>query len=136
MEVGDHEVGVVQVQVRGQRGEVQPVGSRKLVKIVGPSLTDKKLTVQILQEIDRQIEMFLLVQVFTSTVVAALDDGTGGIKRFVIGMCEREQHGVIRGHEWTVTRSCITLAVNGRSSLRLPARLHELLQPGRVCVPQ
>ena len=43
---------------------------RKLVKIVGPSFTDKKLTVQILQEIDRQIEMFLLVQVFTSTVVA------------------------------------------------------------------
>jgi predicted PurR-regulated permease PerM len=43
---------------------------RKLVKIVGPRFTDKKLTVQILQEIDRQIEMFLLVQVFTSTVVA------------------------------------------------------------------
>ena len=42
---------------------------RKLVKIVGPSLTDKKLTVQILQEIDRQIEMFLLVQVFTSAIV-------------------------------------------------------------------
>ena len=43
---------------------------RKLVKIAGPSLTDKKLTVQILQEIDRQIEMFLFVQVFTSTIVA------------------------------------------------------------------
>ena len=43
---------------------------RKLVKIVGPSLTDKKLTVQILSEIDRQIGMFLLVQVFTSTIVA------------------------------------------------------------------
>ena len=43
---------------------------RKLVKIVGPSLSEKKITVQILQEIDRQIEMFLLVQVFTSTIVA------------------------------------------------------------------
>ena len=42
---------------------------RKLVKIVGPSFTDKKLTVQILQEIDRQIEAFLVVQVFTSFVV-------------------------------------------------------------------
>jgi len=42
---------------------------RKLVKIVGPSLTDKKLTVQILQEIDRQIESFLMVQVFTSALV-------------------------------------------------------------------
>jgi predicted PurR-regulated permease PerM len=43
---------------------------RKLVKIVGPSLTKKKITVQILEEIDRQIERFLVVQVFTSTVVA------------------------------------------------------------------
>jgi len=43
---------------------------RKLVKIVGPSLSKKKVTVQILSEIDRQIEMFLLVQVFTSTLVA------------------------------------------------------------------
>jgi predicted PurR-regulated permease PerM len=43
---------------------------RKLVKIVGPSLSKKKVTVQILSEIDRQIEIFLLVQVFTSTVVA------------------------------------------------------------------
>jgi predicted PurR-regulated permease PerM len=43
---------------------------RKLVKIAGPSLTEKKLPVQILQEIDRQIEMFLFVQLFTSTIVA------------------------------------------------------------------
>jgi predicted PurR-regulated permease PerM len=43
---------------------------RKLVKIAGPSLTEKKVTVQILADIDRQIEMFLVVQVFTSTVVA------------------------------------------------------------------
>ncbi len=42
---------------------------RKLVKIVGPSLTDKKVTVQILEEIDRQIEMFLVVELFTSLVV-------------------------------------------------------------------
>ncbi|HZR27109.1 MAG TPA: AI-2E family transporter [Vicinamibacterales bacterium] len=43
---------------------------RKMVKIAGPSLTKKKITVQILLEIDRQIEMFLLVQIFTSTIVA------------------------------------------------------------------
>jgi len=43
---------------------------RKMVKIAGPSLTKKKITLQILSEIDRQIEAFLLVQVFTSTVVA------------------------------------------------------------------
>lgn len=43
---------------------------RKLVKMVGPSLTKKKVTVQILEEIDRQIERFLLVQLFTSAIVA------------------------------------------------------------------
>jgi predicted PurR-regulated permease PerM len=42
---------------------------RKLVKIVGPSLSQKKITVEILQEIDRQIESFLLVQIFSSIVV-------------------------------------------------------------------
>jgi predicted PurR-regulated permease PerM len=42
---------------------------RKLVKIVGPSLTKKKITLQILSDIDRQIEMFLLVEVVTSIVV-------------------------------------------------------------------
>jgi predicted PurR-regulated permease PerM len=43
---------------------------RKIVKIVGPSLTKKKVTLEILLQIDRQIEAFLMVQVFTSTVVA------------------------------------------------------------------
>ncbi|HTK29744.1 MAG TPA: AI-2E family transporter [Vicinamibacterales bacterium] len=42
---------------------------RKLVKIVGPSLSKKKVTVQILEEIDQQIERFLVVQLFTSTIV-------------------------------------------------------------------
>ncbi len=43
---------------------------RKLVKIAGPSLTKKKITVQILSDIDQQIEKFLIVQVFTSALVA------------------------------------------------------------------
>jgi predicted PurR-regulated permease PerM len=43
---------------------------RKMVKIVGPSLSKKKITVQILADIDRQIEWFLLVQALTSAVVA------------------------------------------------------------------
>jgi predicted PurR-regulated permease PerM len=43
---------------------------RKIVKIAGPSLAKKKITLQILEEIDRQIAMFLLVQLFTSIVVA------------------------------------------------------------------
>jgi len=42
---------------------------RKMVKIAGPTLTRKKLTLQALNEIDQQIQRYLLVQVFTSAVV-------------------------------------------------------------------
>lgn len=43
---------------------------RKLVKLAGPRLDRKKITVQILDEINLQIERFLLVRVVTSVVVA------------------------------------------------------------------
>jgi predicted PurR-regulated permease PerM len=43
---------------------------RKLVKIAGPSFTEKKITVQILSDIDRQIETFLGVQALMSAIVA------------------------------------------------------------------
>jgi predicted PurR-regulated permease PerM len=42
---------------------------RKLVELSGPTLSHKKITVQLLDEIALQIERFLLVQVFTSVVV-------------------------------------------------------------------
>jgi predicted PurR-regulated permease PerM len=42
---------------------------RKLVKIAGPSLEKKKVTLQILRDIDFQIERFLTVQLFTSAIV-------------------------------------------------------------------
>ena len=44
---------------------------RKFVKIAGPTLTKKKITVQILDEINRQIENFIKVQVLTSVLVGA-----------------------------------------------------------------
>jgi len=43
---------------------------RKIVKIAGPRLWQKKLTVQILDEINVQISSFIRVQVFTSFIVA------------------------------------------------------------------
>ena len=43
---------------------------RKLVKLAGPSLEKKKVTVQILDEINTQIARFLFVRVVTSIVVA------------------------------------------------------------------
>ena len=42
---------------------------RKLVKIAGPSLEKKKVTLQILRDIDDQIQQFLIVQMFTSVLV-------------------------------------------------------------------
>lgn len=42
---------------------------RKLVKVVGPRLSRKKITVQMLDEIDAQIRRYLLVQIGTSTLV-------------------------------------------------------------------
>ena len=42
---------------------------RKLVKLAGPSLEKKKITVQILDEINQQIARFLVVRIATSIVV-------------------------------------------------------------------
>ena len=42
---------------------------RKIVRVVGPSLEKKKITVQILDEINTQIARFLFVRVITSVVV-------------------------------------------------------------------
>jgi predicted PurR-regulated permease PerM len=42
---------------------------RKLVKITGPSLTSRKITVQALDEITQQIQRYLLVQLVSSVVV-------------------------------------------------------------------
>jgi predicted PurR-regulated permease PerM len=43
---------------------------RKLVKIAGPTLAKKRVTVQILDEINQQIENFIKVQLITSLIVA------------------------------------------------------------------
>jgi predicted PurR-regulated permease PerM len=42
---------------------------RKMVRLAGPSLTEKKLTVHALDEIGDQIQRYLLVQVFNSALV-------------------------------------------------------------------
>jgi predicted PurR-regulated permease PerM len=45
---------------------------RKLVRIAGPSFAQRKITVQILEEIDRQIERFLLARLFISVIVGVV----------------------------------------------------------------
>lgn len=42
---------------------------RKLVKISGPTLSSKKITLQVLDDINSQIQRYMLVQVFTSLLV-------------------------------------------------------------------
>ena len=42
---------------------------RKLVKITGPALSKKKITLQVLNEITDQIQRYLLVQIFSSILV-------------------------------------------------------------------
>ena len=42
---------------------------RKLVGLAGPTLTNKKITLQVLDEINGQIQRFMLVQILTSIVV-------------------------------------------------------------------
>lgn len=42
---------------------------RKLVKISGPALSKKKITLQVLDEITKQIQRYLLVQIFASILV-------------------------------------------------------------------
>jgi predicted PurR-regulated permease PerM len=44
---------------------------RKLVRIVGSTLGEKRLTVETLNEIDTQIQHFLVVQILTSGIVAS-----------------------------------------------------------------
>ena len=48
---------------------------RKLVEIAGPTLSRKKVTVQILGEIAGQIEQFMVIQVVTSVLVALVTWG-------------------------------------------------------------
>ncbi len=66
---------------------------RKLVKIAGPTFTQKKLTVQILDEINRQIESFMKVQVFTSALVA----GATSIALWAFGLHEFIVWGIVAG---------------------------------------
>jgi predicted PurR-regulated permease PerM len=66
---------------------------RKLVKIAGPTFTQKKITVQALDEIDAQIQRYLLVQLATSVLV-----GIATWLAFLwIGLAQAAVWGVVAG---------------------------------------
>jgi predicted PurR-regulated permease PerM len=62
---------------------------RKLVKIAGPSLTTKKITVQALDEITGQIQRYLLVQLLASVLVGI----TTGLAFWAMGL----EHAAVWG---------------------------------------
>ena len=66
---------------------------RKFVEIIGPTLTRKKLTVEILNQIASQIERFLLVQIFTSAVVGVAT----GVALWYLGIPQPGVWGLVAG---------------------------------------
>lgn len=66
---------------------------RKLVRIAGPSLERRKVTVQVLGEINGQIQRYLLVQVLTSVVVGV----TTGAAYAALGLENAIVWGVLAG---------------------------------------
>jgi predicted PurR-regulated permease PerM len=66
---------------------------RKLVKITGPTLTNKKITVQALDEITGQIQRYLMVQLFASIVVGI----TTGLAFWALGLKHAAVWGLAAG---------------------------------------
>jgi len=66
---------------------------RKLVRNVGDGLSQKRITVQVLDAIGSQMERFLLVQIFTSIVVAVLT----GCALWWLGLNQPALWGLVAG---------------------------------------
>jgi len=66
---------------------------RKVVRIVGSTLGEKRLTVETLLEINSQIQHFLVVQILTSTIVAVCT----AVALWVIGMRQPVIWGIAAG---------------------------------------
>ncbi|MES2414582.1 MAG: AI-2E family transporter [Pseudomonadota bacterium] len=64
---------------------------RKLVKLAGPSLSTKKITLQALDEITGQIQRYLQVQLLTSAIVGVLT----GVALAVIGLENAAVWGIV-----------------------------------------
>lgn len=66
---------------------------RKLVKLAGPSLSKKKITLQALHEIAGQIQRYLQVQLLTSALVGVLT----GLALLALGLDNAAAWGVVAG---------------------------------------
>ena len=66
---------------------------RKLIKISGSSLEKKKITVHVLDDITRNIERYLLVQIFTSVLVGVAT----GLAFWALGLQNAAVWGIVAG---------------------------------------
>ena len=66
---------------------------RKLIKLAGPRLSTKKITLQALDEITGQIQRYLQVQLFTSALVGLLT----GVALWFIGLENAAVWGIVAG---------------------------------------
>ncbi len=66
---------------------------RKLVHIAGPTLTRKKITVQVLDEINQQIQRYLMVQIYTSVMVGVAT----GLAVWALGLERALVWGIVAG---------------------------------------
>jgi predicted PurR-regulated permease PerM len=66
---------------------------RKLVEVAGPTLTKKKVTVQILDEIADQIQRFMVIQLLTSAIVAVAT----GVALWALGLRQAALWGLVAG---------------------------------------
>ena len=89
---------------------------RKLVRIVGEDFSRKRITVEALHEIDRQIERFLAVQIWTSAFVGV----TTGLGLALLGVAHPAIWGAAAG---TVRTHVLAPGQSDRSSAR---RVHDL----------
>jgi predicted PurR-regulated permease PerM len=66
---------------------------RKLLKLAGPRLSEKKMSVEILREIDAQIGRFLLVQISTAALVSVVT----GVSLYLLGVRQPAVWGIAAG---------------------------------------
>jgi predicted PurR-regulated permease PerM len=66
---------------------------RKFVNIAGPTLSRRRLTVQILDEINAQVSRFLLIHLFTSAIVALAT----GMILWSLGITQPAVWGILAG---------------------------------------
>jgi predicted PurR-regulated permease PerM len=101
---------------------------RKLVKIAGPTLTKKKVTVQIMDDINRQISGFLRVQVLTSVIVGLAT----GIALWFFGVRQFVVWGVLAG-VFNSVPYLGPLIVTGGLGTVVFIQFDDLLKTGYIC---